>query len=250
MRNITEQTLHSLLTFLQNGVKNRGFTKAILGLSGGIDSAVVALLCHKALRENTKVLLMPSLHSSKESIDDSIFLCKEFGIEYEIAPIRDFDSAFCALYPNHTKLARGNFCARMRMATLYHYAQMEQRLVIGTSNKTEIMLGYGTIFGDLASAINPIGTFYKTEIYMLAEILQIPKQIIKKAPSADFYAGQTDADELGYSYDVIDPFLESYEKAQGDITQLKHYPKDMILALHKRIQKNAFKQKMPEIFMG
>lgn len=248
MQKITQKTLDSIFTFLQNEVKNRGFKQVVIGLSGGIDSAVVTLLCHKALCGNTKALLMPSTSSSKESIEDSILLCESFKIDYAILPIKDFDSLFCNLYKDHTQPSRGNFCSRMRMATLYHIAQMEQRLVIGTSNKTEIMLGYGTIFGDLACAINPIGNLYKTQIYMLAELLEIPRQIIDKAPSADLYAGQTDENELGYSYDEIDPFLESYEKAKGDITKLTQYSKDMTKSLHKRIQNNAFKQNMPMIF--
>ena len=248
MQKLTQKTLDSIFTFLQNEVSNRGFKQVVIGLSGGIDSAVVTLLCHKALCGNTKALLMPSTSSSKESIEDSILLCESFKIDYAILPIKDFDSLFCNLYKDHTSLSRGNFCSRMRMATLYHIAQMEQRLVIGTSNKTEIMLGYGTIFGDLACAINPIGNLYKTQIYMLAELLEIPRQIIDKAPSADLYAGQTDENELGYSYDEIDPFLESYEKAKGDITKLTQYNKDMITSLHKRIQNNAFKQNMPMIF--
>ncbi len=250
MQTITQKTLDSIVIFLQNEVANRGFKQIVVGLSGGIDSAVVALLCHKALQGNTKALLMPSLSSSQASIDDSIALCTAFGIEYALMPIKEFDTIFCTLYPEHTKLARGNFCARMRMATLYHIAQMEQRLVVGTSNKTEIMLGYGTIFGDLACAINPIGNLYKTQIYMLAQLLNIPQQIIDKAPSADLYAGQTDEQELGYSYAVIDTFLESYQVAQGDITKLTHYKKDMVQALYGRIQSNAFKQSMPKICMN
>lgn len=249
MQNITRKTLDSILAFLKNEITKRGFRQVVVGLSGGIDSAVVTLLCHKALEGNTKALLMPSLNSSQASIDDSINLCVAFGIEYVLMPIKDFDNTFCMLYPNHTKLARGNFCARMRMATLYHVAQMEGRLVVGTSNKTEIMLGYGTIFGDLAYAINPIGNLYKTQIYMLAKMLHIPAQIINKAPSADFYDGQTDEKELGYSYDNIDRFLESYQAQKGDITKLTQYDKDMVEALHKRIQNNMFKQKMPTIFM-
>lgn len=249
MQKITQNTLDSILLFLQDEVTKRGFTQVVVGLSGGIDSAVVVQLCNKALHGNVKALLMPSLSSSEASVDDSILLCETFGIHYTLMPIKDFDATFCNLYKDHTKLSRGNFCSRMRMATLYHVAQMEQRLVIGTSNKTEIMLGYGTIFGDLACAINPIGNLYKTQIYMLAELLGIPKQIINKAPSADLYHGQTDEEELEYNYNEIDLFLESYEAAKGDITKLRQYDKDMVETLHKRIQNNAFKQKMPTIFM-
>lgn len=249
MQNITKKTLDSILSFLQLEVEKRGFTQVVVGLSGGIDSAVVSVLCNMALGGNIKALLMPSLNSSQASIDDSIFLCENFRIDYDITSIKDLDSVFCNIYKSHTKLSRGNFCARMRMAMLYHVAQMENRLVVGTSNKTEIMLGYGTIFGDLACAINPIGNLYKTQIYMLAKLLDIPTQIINKPPSADLYEGQTDEKELGYGYDEIDPFLEFYEKVKGDITKLTQYNKNMTESLYKRIQNNTFKQKMPTIFI-
>lgn len=249
MQQITQKTVDSILAFLQHEVAKRNFTQVVVGLSGGIDSAVVALMCHKAFHGNVKAVLMPSINSSQTSIDDAVALCVDFGIEYSLIPIREFDNLFCTLYPDHTMISRGNFCARMRMATLYHIAQMERRLVVGTSNKTEIMLGYGTIFGDLACAINPVGNLYKTQIYMLAKLLQIPKQIINKTPSADFYEGQTDEKELGYSYDEIDRFLVSYQKMQGDITKLTEYNKNMVETLHGRIQNNIFKQKMPTIFM-
>ena len=120
MQKVTQNTLDSIFTFLQNEVKSRGFRQVVVGLSGGIDSVVVTLLCHKALYGNTKALLMPSLSSSKASIDDSILLCESFKIDYAILPIKDFDSVFCNLYKDHSRLSRGNFCSRMRMATLSH----------------------------------------------------------------------------------------------------------------------------------
>lgn len=252
MQHTTQKTLDSILSFLRHEVAKCGFTQVVVGLSGGIDSAVVSVLCQMALGGNVKALLMPSLNSSQASIDDSIALCVAFGIEYALMPVKDFDSAFCAIYPDHTRILRGNFCARMRMATLYNVAQMENRLVVGTSNKTEIMLGYGTIFGDLACAINPIGNLYKTQIYMLAKMLHIPTQIINKAPSADFYEGQTDEKELGYGYDKIDSFLESYIAENGNISKLINscnYDREMAIKLHELITKNEFKQKMPKIFI-
>lgn len=248
MQKITSKTVESVIDFLQKAIHGRGFKQAVVGLSGGIDSAVVALLCKKALGENIKAIFMPSLSSSESSITDSLALCKQFDIAYEIIPIKNFDKVFCEEYPNHTALTRGNFCARMRMATLYHVAAMENRLVIGTSNKTELMLGYGTIFGDLACAINPVGSFYKMQIYQFARLLGVPQEIINKPPSADLYAGQSDEKELGYSYAQIDMFLESYEECSGDKTRLMQYPRDMLTNLISRIERNAFKRVLPEIF--
>lgn len=249
MQHISKEFCKSLILFLQEEVNKRNFYKVVVGLSGGIDSAVVVTLCKKAFQSHTKALLMPSLTSSSSSIQDSLALCEKFQIDYEILPIKNFDNIFCQDYPQHTPLARGNFCARMRMITLYHISQMEQRLVIGTSNKSERMLGYGTLYGDLACAINPIGNLYKTQIYELAKLLDIPKPILNKAPSADLYDGQSDEAELGYSYKEIDKFLDSYEKHKGDINKLSDFPQEMIVNLSTRIKNNTFKQELPKIFM-
>ncbi|STQ86012.1 NAD+ synthase [Helicobacter muridarum] len=265
MHSITNKDKGLIIDFLRDCVAKRGFKKVILGLSGGIDSAVVAALCKEAFSQSKdnkesmldvkcKVILMPSLSSSQSSIQDSLELCNKLDISYEILPIKAFDRAFCENYPNHSPLARGNFCARMRMATLYYVSQMEQRLVIGTSNKSEIMLGYGTIFGDLACAINPIGNLYKTQIYQLAQLLNIPESIINKPPSADLYQGQNDENELGYKYVDIDRFLESYECSnhksnEEKIGYLKSiYPNEMVESLNNRILNNAFKTSPTEIF--
>ncbi|RDU71625.1 NAD(+) synthase [Helicobacter aurati] len=267
MQTITDAHKKMLIKFLRESVTKRGFHKIVVGLSGGIDSAVVAALCQEAFSQerysqnqsyekrihkdtqttNCKVVLMPSLNSSQSSIQDALELCQKLNIEYEILSIQGFDEVFCKNHPNHTALARGNFCARMRMATLYHVSQMEQRLVIGTSNKSEIMLGYGTIFGDLACAINPIAHLYKTQIYQLAHLLGIPRSIIDKPPSADLYQGQSDEKDLGYNYSEIDKFLESYEQYHTNNIQEKKaylqslYPSKMVESLMNRIQKNAFK---------
>lgn len=234
MNEVNESMIDSIVGFLRREVKNANFSKVILGLSGGVDSAVVAVLCVRAFcanlqnldskdssnldsKQNLKVLLMPSLTSSKESIDDALLLCKTFDINYEIADIKGYDRIYCEKYGIKDSktdalnaLARGNFCARMRMATLYDYSQRERRLVIGTSNKSELLLGYGTLFGDLACALNPIGSLYKTQIFALAKLLNVPDSIIKKPPSADLFAGQSDEADIGYTYQEIDTFLEKY----------------------------------------
>lgn len=244
---ITREHVESLIALLGDSVRQRGFTKAVLGLSGGIDSAVVAVLCKMASLDSL-CIIMPSSSSSESSLKDSIALCEAFDIAYETLPIYDFERAFDNNFKRYTLLQKGNFCARIRMNILYHISSREEALVIGTTNKSELMLGYGTIHGDLAHAINPLGNFYKTQVYQIAKLLKIPESIISKAPSADLYEGQSDEGDIGYSYADIDRFLESYIAYSADIAQLnREYPKDMVMSLHKRISSNAFKRKGPYI---
>ena len=264
MKRIENKDKEAMKAFLREAVARRGFSRVVLGLSGGIDSAVVTALCKAAFEGDLsgdtgmeskepacKAILMPALTSSKASIDDSLELCNKLGIAYEVRPIGELESIFCKTYPDHSRLERGNFCARLRMATLYHISQSQKRLVVGTTNKTELLLGYGTIFGDLASAINPIASLYKTQIYELASLLDLPRSIMQKAPSADLYEGQTDEDELGYKYAEIDSFLQSYEKCKGSQARenlKKHYPEHMVDSLLARMESNAFKRELPEFF--
>jgi NAD+ synthase len=144
---------------------------------------------------------------------------------------------------------RGNRMARERMCFLYDYSYKNQALVIGTSNKTELLLGYGTIFGDLASAINPIGDLYKTQIRQLAEFLKVPPEIITKPPSADLWTGQTDEGEIGYSYAEIDQllyFLVDKRYSREMLLDLK-FPAKMIKNIQDRIQRSQFKRRPPII---
>jgi NAD+ synthase len=170
-----------LVKFIYEEITKTGLKKGICGLSGGIDSAVVAVLAKKAMKDNFKAFMLPSQFSSPSSIEDAKTLCKKFNIEYEIISIMPLLEA----YRIENKVRLGNFSARMRMAVLYDKSAELNALVIGTSNKSELMLGYGTLYGDLASALNPIGDLYKTEIFEFAKYLGVPEVIINKPPSAD-----------------------------------------------------------------
>lgn len=261
------------IVFIQTELLKRGFRKAVLGLSGGIDSAVVATLATLALGKNhIYALLMPSYSSNPSHFNDAISLSKHLEIDSKIVHLAPFEEPFLramdicvngAKRDDMTKVQKlrlGNFCARIRMSLLYDYASAHNALVLGTSNKSEILLGYGTIFGDLACAINPIGELYKTEIFALARELDIPQYIIDKKPSADLFANQSDEADLGYTYQCIDEFLQIFVKKGGleahgtqrdDIkTALKTagFPTQMIESLSVRIWANAFKRAMPTIF--
>lgn len=238
-----------LVRFLRDGVHKTGLKKAVIGLSGGIDSAVVAVLAHRAFGKDLLCVKMPSHYSSKNSLDDAEELCDKFDIASREASIEQLLIAYEAEHPDASQLRIGNFSARLRMATLYDISNELGALVLGTSNKSELMLGYGTLFGDLASALNPIGDLYKTEVYELADFLDVPKSIIIKPPSADLWAGQSDEKELGYKYYQIDAVLKSYIEEWKEKDELIAYGfeeklVDMIL---ERIYKNQFKRKMPVI---
>ncbi|NPA12107.1 MAG: NAD+ synthase [Epsilonproteobacteria bacterium] len=233
-----------LVKFIDEEITKTGLKNAVIGLSGGIDSAVVAVLAKEALGENLKAYMLPSQFSSASSIEDAKKLCDKFDINYEIISIAPLLEA----YKIEDNLRLGNFSARMRMAILFDKSAENRALVLGTSNKTELMLGYGTLFGDLASAINPIGDIYKTEIFEFAKFLGVNEEIISKPPSADLWAGQSDEAELGYSYDEIDPVLMDFVDNRATKDELlEKYDKDLVEFVLKRVYQNQFKRKLPII---
>ncbi len=233
-----------LIKFIYEEITKTGLKKGILGLSGGIDSAVVAVLAKKALGDNFKAFLLPSQYSSKSSIDDAKKLCEKFDIDYEIISIAPLLEA----YKIDDKVRFGNFSARMRMAVLYDKSAELNALVIGTSNKSELMLGYGTLFGDLASALNPIGDLYKTEIFEFAGYLGVNEEIISKPPSADLWEGQSDEADLGYSYEVLDEVLRDFVDNRATKEELlKKYDKNLVEFVLKKVYQNQFKRKPPII---
>ncbi|MDE5602871.1 MAG: NAD+ synthase [Helicobacter sp.] len=239
-----------LIDFLKKQTKKKGFQSVIFGLSGGVDSAVVAILCQKAFFQHSHALLMPSMQSSKQSIEDALMLCESFHISYTILPLEKVQQGFLQTLTGlgDNPLRMGNLCARLRMICLYDYALAHHCLVVGTSNKSERMLGYGTIFGDLACAINPIGNLYKTEIYEIARVLEIPQRILDKAPSADLYEGQSDEEELGFSYEVLDKVMILLENGYSKEEILcKNLPKEALELVLRRMQIMEFKRKMPEL---
>ncbi len=237
-----------LISFLQNEVYKTSLKKAVVGISGGLDSAVVATLAKKAFQDNVLGIMMPSSSSSQNSLDDAKKLCKKFNIRYEIIPVSPLiDIYFRNIQADN--LRKGNFSARMRMSVLYDISARENALVLGTSNKSELLLGYGTLFGDLASAINPIGDIYKSELFEFAEYLNIPSSIIKKPPSADLWEGQSDEEDLGYSYNELDKALYAFVDNRMSEQEMikKGFDEKLIKLIKDRIFKNQFKRKMPII---
>lgn len=236
-----------LTKFLKDEVEKTGLKRVVVGLSGGIDSAVVAVLAHRAFGDALLCVKMPSHYSSQSSLDDADELCAKFGLRSETRSIEALLRAFVTEGMDNLRI--GNFSARMRMATLFDVSAREGALVLGTSNKSELMLGYGTLYGDLASAVNPIGDLYKTEIFELARFLEVPDSIVSKPPSADLWAGQSDEAELGYSYAEIDGVLRRYVEERASKAELETEGCDpkLVELIITRIYRNQFKRKMPVI---
>lgn len=238
-----------LILFLQNEVKKTGLNKVVVGLSGGLDSAVVAVLAQKAFGDDLLCVKMPSHYSSQSSLDDADELCRDFGLNAITCSIEPMLRAYEDMNEDLDNLRKGNFSSRMRMATLFDISARENALVLGTSNKSELMLGYGTLYGDLASAVNPIGDLYKSEVFALAEYLHVSKSIITKPPSADLWSGQSDEADLGYTYAELDAAMKLYvdERLSREAVIAKGVDAKMLDMIIKRIFRNHFKRKMPVI---
>jgi NAD+ synthase len=238
-----------LVQFLKTELNKVGLHNVTVGLSGGLDSAVVAVLCKEAFgKHHVKAVMLPSQYSSQSSIEDAKELCKKFDIEYEMVDISPLINAYL---PNmqYDKLRIGNFSARMRMSVLYDISARDNSLVVGTSNKSELLLGYGTIFGDIACAINPIGEMYKSDEFEFAKFLGIPSSILEKKPSADLWANQSDEDELGFSYKQLDDtmkLLVDEKKTEEELLKIG-FDHKLIDTVTYRIKANAFKGKTPTI---
>lgn len=197
-----------LVDFIKQETARFNIKKCVIGLSGGIDSSVAAYLAVKALgKQNVLGILLPYRESSPDSIKDALTIVKSLGIKSKVIDVTEAVDALVNSNKRIDRVRKGNIIARMRMISLYDISNEYKALVLGTSNKTELLLGYSTIFGDAASAINPIGDLYKTQVWQLAELLKIPKRIIKKKPSADLWIGQSDESELGFTYKQADVLL-------------------------------------------
>ncbi len=239
-----------LVDFIRDEVSTAGFKKGVVGVSGGVDSAVVVALAAEALgKKNVLAVIMPYKTSDPSSASDAKLLVEQLGIRSETVDITPMVDPFIANNRRMDNVRKGNVMARERMIVLYDISSRENALVVGTSNKTEVLLGYGTLFGDTACAINPIGDLYKTQVWQLAEAIGIPKKIVRKKPSADLWQGQTDEGELGFSYKQVDRLL--YYLVDERLTEEELVPlgieKKFIAKVKRIVQRNQFKRRPPVI---
>ncbi|MHB9316375.1 NAD+ synthase [Fusobacterium polymorphum] len=243
--------VHSeLVEFLRESFKKAGFSKAVLGLSGGIDSALVAYLLRDALgKENVLAIMMPYKSSNPDSLNHAKLVVEDLGINSKTIEITDMIDAYFKNEKEATSLRMGNKMARERMSILFDYSSKENALVVGTSNKTEIYLGYSTQFGDSACALNPIGDLYKTNIWDLSRYLKIPNELIEKKPSADLWEGQTDEQEMGLTYKEADQvlyrMLEENKKVEEVLAE--GFNKDLVDNILRRMNRSEYKRRMPLI---
>lgn len=248
---LDERLVTQILTIaLYEEVTKAGFQKVILGLSGGIDSALSLYLCVNAFGpENVIAVRMPYRTSSPESLEHAQEVIDATGVESVTIDITPQIDAYFDRLPDATPLRRGNKMARERMTILYDLSQLHEALVIGTSNRTELLLGYGTQYGDSVSAVNPLGDLYKTQVRQLSAYLGVPKSIILKPPSADLWEDQTDEGELGFSYLDVDRLLYYMVDQQYTLEQLLMlgFSEEFIRQVSKRIIRNQYKRTMPVI---
>lgn len=248
---INSPLVEEILTrFIRNEITRTGFRRAVFGLSGGIDSSVVAYLAVRAMGpENVLAVTMPYKTSSTETREDSQRVVEALGLQTLDIPITAQVDAYFAAVGEASRMRLANKCARERMTVLYDQSASFEGLVLGTSNKTELLLGYGTQFGDLASAINPIGDLYKTQLRSLAAHLGVPDSILQKQPSGDLWEGQTDEGELGFSYFDVDRLLVLLVDRRWQPAQLERVGFDLefIERVLRMVRRNQYKRRLPVI---
>jgi len=242
----SERVKEKIVEFIQKQVKEAGLSKAVVGLSGGLDSSVVAYLAKEVLgAENVYGIVLPSKTTSKEDVEDAKEIIKTLGInpvEIDIAPV--VDSLLTSL-KDTDKIRKGNIMARTRMIALYDQAAKYKALVLGTSNKTELLLGYFTKYGDGGVDLEPLGDLYKTQVRQLAKDLGVPEKVSKKAPTAGLWPGQTDEGELGFTYEEVDKLLcHMFDEKKNDEELIKlGFKKEFIEKIRDKIKNTEHKRK-------
>jgi len=246
----TDVARQILTGFIKSEVTRAGFTRAVINLSGGLDSALSCVLAAEALgHENVLALRLPYRTSSPDSLEHARLIIDQFKVQSETIDITGMVDPLIGRDPKISNTRKGNIMARARMIALYDQTEVFKGLPIGTSNKTEILLGYSTLWGDMASALNPIGDLYKTQVRQLSRALGIPTVIVDKAPSADLWAGQTDEGELGFTYEEVDKLLYLLVDQRYSPQECveEGFNREFVNSVIARIRRNQFKRMMPPI---
>lgn len=245
-----DQTRKFLVDFIRRKIAGAGFSRAVVGVSGGVDSALSCFLTVEALGpENVLAIFMPYKTTSDDSREHAALVIDSTGARGQTVDITVIADALFEQFPDAGNIRRGNVMARMRMIVLYDQSAAFNGLVVGAGNKTEILLGYTTQYGDNACAINPLGDLYKTQIRQLAHAVGVPRPIINKPPSADLWPGQTDEAELGYTYDEVDRLLLLLidQDCSAQTCVDAGFDEKFVQDVVERMQRNLFKRKLPAI---
>jgi NAD+ synthase len=242
------QAIDSLTDFIKSTVNNAGFSKVVLGISGGVDSSLSAFLSVQALGEkNVLALCMPYKTSSPESLEHAKLVIEQLRVPSLTIDISEAVDAVLLNYPDASLVRRGNVMARIRMINIYDQSAAFPGLVVGTGNKTESLLGYSTLHGDGAFDFNPLADLYKAQVRQLAAEIGVPQSIIEKPPSADLWVGQTDEEELGFTYDEMDRLLYALvEEGLSSGECLKAgFSEEFVQNIISRVKKYRFKSTLP-----
>jgi len=246
----TDVARQILTSFIKSEVSRVGFTRVVINLSGGLDSALSCALIAEALGpENVMALRLPYRTSSQDSLEHAQLMIDKFKVQSETIDITGIVDPLIELDREMSNTRKGNIMARVRMIALYDQSEVFKGLPIGTSNKTEILLGYTTMWGDMASALNPIGDLYKTQVRQLSRAMDIPEMIIDKPPSADLWVGQTDENELGFTYDEVDRllFLLADQRYSAQECIEEGFDKNFVNSVIARTRRYQYKRMMPPI---
>lgn len=246
----TDLTRKILTGFLHSEITRIGYQHAVINLSGGIDSALSCFLAAEAIGpQNVLAIRLPYRTSSRDSLDDAQKVIDATGVQSITVEITEMVDPLIAKFPDMDNLRKGNIMARQRMIVLYDQSAAFRGLAVGTGNKTEILLGYTTLYGDSANALNPIGDLYKTQVRQLSQAMGVPQSILDKAPSADLWTGQTDEGELGFTYAEVDQLLLLLVDQRYTPQECVEagFERSFVQAVVQRIQRNHFKRILPPI---
>ena len=251
MHEINHEIAEKVITlFIKDSIIKNNFRNGIIGVSGGLDSAVVLALMERALgAEHTFALIMPYKTSSPESLEHARLWCKMLNVPTEEIDISPAVDAYFDRFPTDNPVLIGNKCARERMSVLYDFSARKNALVVGTSNKSELLIGYSTLYGDSAAAFFPLGDLYKTQLFDFAKYLNVPKEIVEKVPSADLWKDQTDEAEIGVPYSDLDEVLYNLvdlRKKPEDVEKMG-FKKEIIEKIIQKVMNSQHKRTMPPI---
>jgi NAD+ synthase len=246
----TDLAYQILTGFIRSEIQRVGYSRAVINLSGGIDSSLACHLAAKAIGpDNVLAVRAPYRSSSVDSLEHAQLVIDTLGLQSITIPITEMVDPLLERFPDISPVRRGNIMARARMIVLYDQSEAFHGLPIGTGNKTEILLGYTTLYGDSACALNPLGDLYKTQVRQLARGVGIPEVIIQKPPTADLWVGQTDEGELGFTYEEVDKLLYLLvdQRYSPPDCVAAGFEEQFVRAVVERVRRNHFKRVLPPI---